>query len=52
MCPTLIAALSRRVSIQTTVNIYGHLVQGANRNEVNRLDDAGFGGAVLVKKAG
>jgi integrase len=39
-------------SIQTTVDIYGHLIQGANRNEVNRLDDANFGGAELVKKAG
>lgn len=26
-------------SIQTTVDIYGHLAPGANRNEVNRLDD-------------
>ena len=39
-------------SIQTTVDIYGHLIQGANRNEVNRLDDAAFGGAALVQKAG
>lgn len=39
-------------SIQTTVDIYGHLIQGANRNEVNRLDDENFGGAVLVQKAG
>jgi integrase len=26
-------------SIQTTVDIYGHLVPGSNRNAVNRLDD-------------
>jgi integrase len=26
-------------SIQTTVDVYGHLVPGANRNAVNRLDD-------------
>ena len=39
-------------SIQTTLDIYGHLIQGANRNEVNRLDDAAFGGAVPREKAG
>ena len=39
-------------SIQTTVDIYGHLIQGANRNEVNRLEDAAFGGAELLQKAG
>ena len=27
-------------SIQTTVDIYGHLVPGANRQAVNGLDDA------------
>jgi len=27
-------------SIQVTVDIYGHLVPGANRAEVNKLDDA------------
>jgi len=27
-------------SIQITVDTYGHLVPGANRNEVNKLDDA------------
>ena len=27
-------------SIQVTVDIYGHLVPGANRDEVGRLDDA------------
>ena len=26
-------------SIQTTVDVYGHLVPGSNRNAVNRLDD-------------
>lgn len=26
-------------SIQTTVDVYGHLVLGSNRNAVNRLDD-------------
>jgi len=26
-------------SIQTTVDVYGHLVQGSNRQAVNRLDD-------------
>lgn len=26
-------------SIQTTVDVYGHLVPGSNRNTVNRLDD-------------
>ena len=39
-------------SIQTTLDIYGHLIQGANRNEVNRPDDAAFGGAVPREKAG
>ena len=39
-------------SFQTSVDIYGHLIQGANRNEVNRFDDAAFGGAVLMQKAG
>ena len=29
-------------SITTTVDIYGHLVPGANRNAVNRLDDEEF----------
>ena len=29
-------------SIMTTVDIYGHLVPGANRNAVNRLDDEDF----------
>ena len=26
-------------SIQTTVDVYGHIVPGSNRNAVNRLDD-------------
>ena len=26
-------------SIQTTVDVYGHIVPGSNRNDVNRLDD-------------
>jgi integrase len=26
-------------SIQTTVDVYGHLIPGSNRNAVNRLDD-------------
>lgn len=26
-------------SIQTTVDVYGHLVPGSNRNAVNRLND-------------
>jgi site-specific recombinase XerD len=30
-------------SIQVTVDIYGHLVPGANRAAVNRLDDEGEG---------
>jgi len=29
-------------SIQTTVDVYGHLVPGSNRNAVNRLDDPGL----------
>ena len=28
-------------SIQTTVDVYGHIVPGSNRNAVNRLDDEG-----------
>ncbi len=27
-------------SIQTTVDVYGHLVPGSNRRAVNKLDDA------------
>jgi integrase len=26
-------------SIQTTVDVYGHLAPGSNRNAVNKLDD-------------
>ena len=26
-------------SIQTTVNVYGHIVPGSNRNAINKLDD-------------
>lgn len=26
-------------SIQTTVDVYGHIVPGSNRNAVNKLDD-------------
>jgi hypothetical protein len=38
--------------MQTTVDIYGHLTQGANRNEANGLDDAAFGDAEPLQKAG
>jgi hypothetical protein len=31
-------------SIQTTVDVYGHIVPGSNRNAVNKLDDEGLGG--------
>jgi hypothetical protein len=34
-------------SIQVTVDIYGHLVPGGNRQAVDRLDDA----PVITKKA-
>ena len=29
-------------SIRITVDTYGHLIPGANREEVNKLDDAGY----------
>ncbi len=29
-------------SIQTTVDVYGHIVPGSNRNAVNKLDDDDF----------
>lgn len=29
-------------SIRITVDVYGHLIPGANREEVNKLDDAGY----------
>jgi integrase len=35
-------------SIQTTVDIYGHIVPGSNRNAVNRLDDVASGEIRLV----
>ena len=37
-------------SIQTTVDVYGHLVPGDNRSAVNRLDDPE--GAPALKVAG
>ena len=39
-------------SIQTTVDVYGHIVPGSNRNAVNRLDDEGLGGLRIVSSAG
>jgi integrase len=39
-------------SIQTTVDVYGHIVPGSNRNAVNRLDDEGLGGLRAVSSAG
>ena len=39
-------------SIQTTVDVYGHIVPGSNRNAVNRLDDEGDFGLRAVKGAG
>ena len=46
-------------SIQTTVDVYGHLVPGSNRNAVNRLDDVDdmplkvvSAGAVWMKRKG
>lgn len=39
-------------SIQTTVDVYGHIVPGSNRNAVNRLDDEGTGGLRAVKGVG
>ncbi len=38
-------------SIQTTVDVYGHIVPGSNRNAVNRLDDEGLGGLQIVSSA-
>lgn len=35
-------------SIQTTVDVYGHLVPGSNRNAVNRLDDVPDAGSSLL----
>lgn len=39
-------------SIQTTVDVYGHIIPGSNRNAVNRLDDEGTGGLKVVSSAG
>ena len=36
-------------SIQTTVDVYGHLAPGSNRNAVNRLDDSETPPVRLVK---
>ena len=38
-------------SIQTTVDVYGHIVPGSNRNAVNRLDDEGLGGLRIASSA-
>lgn len=35
-------------SIQTTVDIYGHIIPGSNRNAVNGLDDVASGEIRLV----
>ena len=39
-------------SIQTTVDVYGHLVPGSNRNAVNRLDDPSAPQLKIVPAAG
>jgi integrase len=39
-------------SIQTTVDVYGHLAPGANRNAVNKLDDDDAPTLRLVSAAG
>lgn len=39
-------------SIQTTVDVYGHLVPGSNRNAVNRLDDPAEPTMKIVPAAG
>ncbi len=39
-------------SIQTTVDVYGHLIPGSNRNAVNRLDDAPVQLKVVTAEAG
>jgi integrase len=36
-------------AIQTTVDVYGHIVPGSNRNAVNRLDDEKDSGLKMVK---
>ena len=38
-------------SIQTTVNVYGHIIPGSNRNAVNKLDDEIGADLKLVKTA-
>ncbi len=38
-------------SIQTTVDVYGHVVPGSNRNAVNRLDGEGDFGLKMVAGA-
>ncbi len=39
-------------SIQTTVDVYGHIVPGSNRNAVNKLDDEVVPPVKLVSSAG
>jgi len=39
-------------SIQTTVDVYGHIVPGSNRNAVNKLDDENTPALKLVSSAG
>jgi len=39
-------------STQTTVDVYGHIVPGSNRNAVNKLDDDGDFGLRAVSSAG
>lgn len=39
-------------SIQTTVDVYGHIVPGSNRKAVNQLDDEGDFGLRAVSEAG
>jgi integrase len=39
-------------SIQTTVDVYGHIVPGSNRNAVNKLDDKVGSEIKLVSSAG
>ena len=39
-------------SIQTTVDVYGHLVPGSNRNAVNKLDDDASQNLKIVPAAG
>ncbi|MBI9077600.1 MAG: tyrosine-type recombinase/integrase [Desulfatibacillum sp.] len=36
-------------SIQMTVDVYGHLIPGSNRESVNRLDDPDFGTQVTPR---